>query len=408
MQLVRQVLRGSPIQAKLKVGAPNDAYEQEADRVADRVMRMPVHNYESRPALLKSQLNVRRMCAACEDEAAPGQMIPTRVQRQPVAEEEEEVQAKRRDFGAEWVQRQAVEEEEEEIQAKRRAGSAGSSSATLADGLGALRGRGTPLSGDLRGFFEPRFGTNFGQVRVHTDAQSATLADSLHARAFTVGSDIVFAKGEYSPGNTESRRLMAHELTHVLQQTRHGTSSGAAQRLQRKGANPDCTAAEVTDIHQAIDNAAGWVNKALPQLTIPVSDKVKRSLRANFGATQGVEANAPMIKQRLEAGRNEMQTMPYRCRDAADATCAAGHCGYATGGAGNHQATICSNATLSGQHWIFQAGCVLHEAFHARFSNMVDDSYSGWFGHSSSTAGYPGASPLLNADSYTKLAMDLS
>ena len=73
--------------------------------------------------------------------------------------------------------------------------------------------------------------------------------------------------------------------------------------------------------------------------------------------------------------------------------------------------TLCDPATLGpGTHWVFQAGCALHEAFHARYSNFGYDFYSGWHGKSSSSAGYPGAGivPLLNADSYTTIAMDLS
>lgn len=91
-----------------------------------------------------------------------------------------------------------------------------------------LRGRGAKsLDGATRAFFEPRFGADLGQVRVHDDARAAQLARGVNARAFTVGRDIVFGAGEYAPGTAQGRRLIAHELAHTFQQQRHGL------RLQR-------------------------------------------------------------------------------------------------------------------------------------------------------------------------------
>lgn len=85
-----------------------------------------------------------------------------------------------------------------------------------------LRCRGQALPESERAFFESRFGVNFTQVRVHNDAQAARLAHSLHAQAFTMGHDLVFARGHYAPKTTRGRRLLAHELAHVVQQTRLG------------------------------------------------------------------------------------------------------------------------------------------------------------------------------------------
>lgn len=95
-------------------------------------------------------------------------------------------------------------------------------------GLGSLSA-GHPLPDSVRAFFEPRFGHDFRAVRVHTDASAAQSAASLNARAFTLGRDIVFGSREYAPGTTAGRRLLAHELTHVVQQN---TSSerGVVQR----------------------------------------------------------------------------------------------------------------------------------------------------------------------------------
>lgn len=81
-----------------------------------------------------------------------------------------------------------------------------------------LRSPGSPLDQGTRAFMEPRFGHDFGQVRVHSDARAADSAQTVNALAYTVGRDIVFAPGRYTPGTGDGRRLLAHELTHVVQQ----------------------------------------------------------------------------------------------------------------------------------------------------------------------------------------------
>jgi hypothetical protein len=89
-----------------------------------------------------------------------------------------------------------------------------------------LRGRGQPLPESVRAFFEPRFGYDFSRVRIHTDVQSAELARALNARAFTVGQDVVFGVRQYAPWTILGRRLLAHELVHVIQQTGRGIAFG--------------------------------------------------------------------------------------------------------------------------------------------------------------------------------------
>lgn len=83
-----------------------------------------------------------------------------------------------------------------------------------------LRGGGRPLSHSERAFFEPRFGADFSDVRVHADSQAGALAKTVQAKAFMIGRDLVFGREEYSPGTAEGGRLLAHELTHVVQQGR--------------------------------------------------------------------------------------------------------------------------------------------------------------------------------------------
>jgi hypothetical protein len=285
---------------------------------------------------------------------------------------------------------------------------------------------------------EPRFGYDFSRVRVHADARAAKSAEAVNAHAYTVGSNIVFGANQGGPENRSHQRILAHELAHVVQQggrqsggslqvaPAHDSAEGAADRaadqvlsggrapmptpagssLQRLGANPDCTPAQANDIHTAIATADGWVGSALTALAAnPMAARTTTALNHNFGAA-GV-TNAPTIVARLTLGRSNMQNNPYTCKNAAnDAFCASRNCGDST--PGGHASNICTNSTLASTDPIFKAGCVLHEAMHASDANLTVDSYSGWMGHSSATPGYPGASPLINADSYTTLALELA
>ncbi len=165
------MMKSGALQAKLRIGQPGDMYEQEADRVEDAVIRMP------------------------EPE----------MQRQVEPEEEEE---------------------EEMLQAKSREDTIPEVSNNLESQINAIKGGGRPLAKSERAYFEPRFGTDFSQVRLHTDSQAAESTRPVNAKAYTLGQDVVFGAGQYAPGTIEGRRLMAHELTHVVQQT-HGLSSKA-------------------------------------------------------------------------------------------------------------------------------------------------------------------------------------
>ena len=170
------------IQAKLTISQPNDRYDQEADRVTDEVMRIP----ESQ-AVSSDTLSIHRTCPTCEEEE---------LRRQSIKEEEEE----------ELLQTKEISEQNAET------------TSDLESRINAIRGGGHPLTESERSFFEPRFGYDFSQVRVHTDTQAAESARVLNARAFTVGRDVFFGKEQYAPGTSAGNRLIGHELTHVVQQ----------------------------------------------------------------------------------------------------------------------------------------------------------------------------------------------
>ncbi len=170
------------LQPKLEVGEPGDSFEREADRVAEEVLRETPH-------------------AAQQPSAAPS------------------------------VQRKTV----------TPVGSASAAGTVSAPSVvhEVLGSAGQPLDASTRSFMESRFGHDFSRVRVHTDTRAAESAQSVDATAYTVGHNVVFAEGHYAPRTDAGRRLLAHELTHVLQQRvapAGGSASSASGIAQRQAA----------------------------------------------------------------------------------------------------------------------------------------------------------------------------
>ncbi|MGP1375277.1 MAG: eCIS core domain-containing protein [Almyronema sp.] len=192
------------VQTKLTIGQVGDKYEQEADNVAKQV----VGQINSPQA--QSGQPVQREAMPEEEEL---QMKPM-LQREDIPEEEE-LQMKP------MLQREAMPEEEE-LQMKpmlqRQSTGGMQAEADLESSIQASRGQGQPLDNGLRGSMEQAFGADFSGVRVHTDAQSDQLNQSIQARAFTTGQDVFFRQGAYNPGDRGGQELIAHELTHVVQQ----------------------------------------------------------------------------------------------------------------------------------------------------------------------------------------------
>jgi hypothetical protein len=149
-QAVQRLIKSRALQAKLRIGQTNDIYEQEADRVAEQVMRMP-------------DPVIERRCAMCD------------------------------------------EDEKKVLQTKESPGQ--------------------PLDSATRAFMETRFGHDFSGVRVHTDSKAAESTRAVNALAYTVGMDVMFGEGQHAPDTGVGRRLIAHELTHVVQQSHGGICS---------------------------------------------------------------------------------------------------------------------------------------------------------------------------------------
>ena len=187
-----------PVQPKLTIGSPGDPYEQEADQVSQRVMRM----------------------------AEPG------------------------------VQRKRVTREA--IQTKQVAGKGDAVSPGVESRIRSLRG-GEPLPQAARAFFEPRFGYDFSAVRVHTGATADDLNRTLSAHAFATGQNIVFRQGEYTPDSHAGKELLAHELTHVIQQ---GVAVQSSVARCSAALEPDDSDA----IRSARDDAGSKIESAVPSV----------------------------------------------------------------------------------------------------------------------------------------------
>jgi hypothetical protein len=216
VSFLQRQLGNSFLQAKLKVSQPNDKYEEEADRIADLVMQMP------EPEVLR-QPEEEEEEELIQSKPLVEQITPL-VQRQTEEEEEEELlQTKLETDAQHSVQRQPEEEGEEEelVQPKKGAGHTGEVNSNFGAQISKLIGGGQPLPESVRTFFESYFHNDFGGVRIHNNEEAAAVAGVLNAQAFTIGKDIVFGSSKYSPNTPSGRKLLAHELTHVVQQTKY-------------------------------------------------------------------------------------------------------------------------------------------------------------------------------------------
>ena len=230
------------IQAKMEVGPVNDVHEQEADRVAREVVRRtstPQTVQESGRAEMQRQPLAAQISGVQRVEEDELEMKRETVQRA----EEDELEMKREsiqraeedelEMKRESIQRMDGMEEEELLQGKRENDPAyrdgGALDGSIEQSIRRAKGGGESLEPGVQRQMESGFGATFGGVRIHRDAMADKLTRSVQAKAFTTGKDIFFKKGEYNPGNSAGKELLAHELTHTVQQ-------GAAG-VQRKG-NP--------------------------------------------------------------------------------------------------------------------------------------------------------------------------
>lgn len=171
---VEGLINSGEIRAKLKMRRTRDKYEQEAEWLAEKVMRM----------------------------VKPGMQRERKIEGGPV-------QAKFKIGKEELIPGEGNNLMREEIMP------------VMESKINSIKGCGQPLPESVRSYFEPRFGINFSQIRLHTDSQAANITQSVNAKAFSTGKDVFFNTGQYAPGIASGKRLLAHELTHVVQQNKN-------------------------------------------------------------------------------------------------------------------------------------------------------------------------------------------
>ena len=225
------------VQPKLVVGPVDDEYEREADSMADQVMRMPANTSESSffKASSLAFSSVQPKCAACEEELQRQEEEPGAITFDKISEPgiqrkcsecEDEEQLQMKPAFHNLLQRQCSQcEEEEQLQMKGDAGAVSGMSAPTSVNSVISQG-GQSIDASTRGFMESRFGYDFSNVRIHNDVQAHRSSSDIHALAYTHRNHIVFSSGQYQPYTASGKRLLAHELSHVVQQTQP-TSFGA-------------------------------------------------------------------------------------------------------------------------------------------------------------------------------------
>lgn len=220
------------VQAKLEVSEPGDEHEQEADRIAEQVMRMPEPAASRLPPSDGDEKPISpplilRKCASCEEEDQISRKAETSFD--------------------------AVHE-----------------SASIPTSGGA------PLPASERAFFEPRFGYDFRKVRVHQDTQANQSAKALNAAAYTIRNQIVFGAGRYQPNTYEGRRLLAHELTHVIQQENSPSVMTARATPARTFSNQET----IERLEFALSRASAAIrNRSLPSTQRALIARLEGRLR---------------------------------------------------------------------------------------------------------------------------------
>jgi len=250
-------LSGAGIQSKLTISQPNDQFEQEADRVADQVMRMSGDMRDLGTGVFApSNHNLQRKCT-CGGTAGP-------------MGEWEECRKKRLS-----IQRRTVNSQEQ------------SEVPPIVQDV--LRSPGQPLDAATRAFMESRFGRDFAHVRVHQGAAAEQSARAIGAHAYTVGHQVVFGAGQYAPTRPQSQRLIAHELTHVAQQQGHDATA-----IQRDCSNPNFCQPYPTP--QEADSAEWWIRHTyLPLEGVPTYGTEAGGLYESFLDRRPGDSLAPVL-----------------------------------------------------------------------------------------------------------------
>jgi hypothetical protein len=373
------------LQRKLAIGAVNDPLEREADRISDHVMRMP--NPSTTTTTTQADNQLQRKCAC--GSTASGE----------------------------------CESCKKEKEGMLRRSSSAVPSAEYAPPIvhDVLRSPGQALDPMTQAFFEPRLGCDLSGVRTHVGSQASESAQRVNAIAYAAGNDIVFRDGAYSPNTTQGRKLLAHELTHVAQQSAGGTQAPSVQRqeqdqgqAQQQGnqvsvsLQTNCSDADARMIgisalkaQRMLQVALDWFRNSTPENDV----RLNALLRSHFGSSSDGIRSA--VHDRLakvsgileEAGKGNVN---LNCVDPKDSVCSKReYYAYITQGQG-YRINFCRLFFGSGMNAEERVWGMIHESCH--LAGALGDSYIFNFGEMDTSACFGQAvlvdNPLQNADSY--------
>ena len=225
-------------QPKLSINQPNDKYEQEADIMAEKVMgKSNNENFFFKP---RAPL-VQRKCAHCE--------------------------------------------EEEQLQRKENSSQEPASDNVTSFYIDSLSSKGSSLTEKERSFFEPRFGYDFSNVKIHNDNAAAESAQAVNALAYTSGNHIVFNQNQFSPETNGGRNLLAHELTHVVQQNSSQSATNNIQRQDNKSEDEKLPLNKKVELEAPKDD--------LPSVIASPENKEAEKAHLGFDFSKSISANPP-------------------------------------------------------------------------------------------------------------------
>lgn len=381
-QTMQRLLKQGVLQTKLTINQPGDALEREADRVAESVMRMPDPAATREPMATSGAAGRLQRCSC-------GKSTST-------------------DTQCEECKSKAMQLQRSSAIASEAAATGTMTAPPIVHDV--LNSPSSPLDAGTRRFMEPRFGFDFGRVRVHTSAKAAESARVVGALAYTVGQNVVFGSGQHTPHTAAGQRLIAHELTHVMQQSR--MTNGEIHRLTTPWLQrfTGCNASQDRSIERARTHAITKVDAAIAavaaiQAGTPTATQ-RRAFARHFGTLSAadmttVHTRFDNIKTRLSAVAN------FRCDTSAtyshcgapDSWCAGTDCPDMT--AVSHLCPAFFSADRGGCDEPSEAEDLIHESARAAGCCPPDISRG--------ASGYPPGSPgvLTNVFSYTGLTHSL-
>ncbi|HLY55357.1 MAG TPA: DUF4157 domain-containing protein [Stellaceae bacterium] len=286
---------GLGLPANITVGRVDDPLEHEADQVADRVMRMT--SPEARHSA---------GCACCAGGSQAGTIRRKGLNGGSCSSAPKEDQAQQQQGQAGGGGPSGPQQDEKDTATAMAKATPGAASPAAPVATPLTAGSGRPLSAETRSFMEPRFGHSFGSVRVHADGEADALSGALSAEAFTLGSDVYFRAGRFQPSTETGKRLLAHELAHVVQQG-DGAADGRIRRFTLNGFSPTQEAAMKAAIPKGSATMRSCTGTTLNGSIAGKIDSATYNFDANLGAC-GYSWPVPWSKIDIGPGAFDMKT----------------------------------------------------------------------------------------------------